>query len=62
MKAAGPFGKVEGLQVGGGGGAACAGSARVAAKREKREKAAREKVEPSWGVIAEPLSKNGAIC
>jgi len=51
--------KFEGAHAGG---AERAGGAKAAADRKKRKKTAREEVEPSWGVIAEPLSNGRRVC
>jgi hypothetical protein len=59
MKAVGPVGILAALQAGG---AERAGGAKAAADRKKRKKTAREEVEPSWGVIAEPLSNGRPVC
>jgi len=50
--------KFEGVHAGG---AEREGGAK-AAKRKNRKKTAREEVEPSWGVIAEPLSNGRPVC
>jgi hypothetical protein len=59
MKAAGPVGILAALQAGG---AERAGGTKAAADRKNRKKTAREEVEPSWGVIAEPLSNGRPVC
>jgi len=58
MKAVGPVGILAALQAGG---AEREGGAK-AAKRKNRKKTGREEVEPSWGVIAEPLSNGTPVC
>jgi len=44
-----------------GGGALQTGWENEKRQSKSRKKTAREEVEPSWGFIAEPLSKNGTI-